>query len=170
MRNILQPINHFAYARRGFTLIEMLVVIAIIAILAMIALPSGQDKLIRTQIAEALPLADIAKTPIATAWASTHNFLPDNASAGLPVSDKVVNNFVRAVSVKNGVIDITFGNRAHPLIKDKTLSLRPAVIDDAPVVPITWVCGYANPPEKMTVHGENHTDVPVNYLPLACRG
>ena len=128
MRNILQPINHFAYARRGFTLIEMLVVIAIIAILAMIALPSGQDKLIRTQIAEALPLADIAKTPIATAWASTHNFLPDNASAGLPVSDKVVNNFVRAVSIKNGVIDITFGNRAHPLIKDKTLSLRPTTV------------------------------------------
>lgn len=155
---------------RGFTLIEMLVVVAIIAILAMIALPNGQDKIIRTQIVEALPLADIAKVPIATAWSTAHVFLPDNASAGLPVPDKVVNNFVRALAINNGVIDITFGNRVHPLLKDKTLSLRPAVIDDAPVVPVTWVCGYASAPEKMTVQGENHTDIPANFLPVACRG
>ena len=154
----------------GFTLIEMLVVLAIIAILAMIALPNGQDKFVRAQIAEALPLADIAKGPIASTWAAAHTLLPDNASAGLPSADKVVNNFISSLSIHDGVIDITFGNRANALIKDKTLSLRPAVIDDAPVVPITWVCGYANAPDKMTVRGDNKTTIPANFLPLACRG
>lgn len=154
---------------RGFTLIEMMVVVAIIAILALVALPNGQDKFIRTQITEALPLADIAKGPVAASWSSAHAMLPDNASAGLPVPDKVVNNFVRALSIQDGVINITFGNRAHPLIKDKTLTLRPAVIDDAPIVPITWVCGNASGPDKMTIKGANKTDIPANFLPLQCR-
>jgi len=153
----------------GFTLIEMMVVVAIIAILAMIALPSGQDKFVRTQINEAMSLADIAKEPIAKHWSSAHMLLPDNASAGLPVPDKVVNNFVRALSIDDGAIHITFGNRANALIKDKTLTLRPAVIDDAPVVPVTWVCGNAGAPDKMVIKGENKTNVPANFLPMSCR-
>lgn len=154
---------------RGFTLIEMMVVVAIIAILALIALPNGQDKFIRTQINEALPLADIAKTPIAAHWAAAHALLPDNASAGLPTSDKVVNNFIRDLTIQDGAIHITFGNRANALIKDKILTLRPAVIDDAPIVPVTWVCGNAAAPEKMLIKGENRTNIPTNFLPLACR-
>ncbi len=153
----------------GFTLIEMMVVVAIIAILALVALPNGQDKIIRMQITEALSLTDIAKGPIATHWSSAQAMLPDNASAGLPTPDKVVNNFVRALVIQDGAIHITFGNRANGLIKDKTLTLRPAVIDDAPVVPVTWVCGNANAPDKMTIKGENKTDIPANFLPMSCR-
>lgn len=155
--------------RCGFTLIEMMVVLAIIAILALVALPNGQDKFIRSQIGEALPLADIAKAPIAAHWAAAHALLPDNASAGLPASDKVVNNFIRALTIQDGAIHITFGNRANGLIKDKTLTLRPAVIDDAPVVPVTWVCGNATAPDKMSIKGENKTDIPPQFLPLQCR-
>ena len=52
----------------GFTMVEMMVVIVVIAILALMAAPSFQDQIIRDQINGALPLADIAKPPNATAW------------------------------------------------------------------------------------------------------
>ncbi len=154
---------------RGFTLIEIMIVLAIIATLALMALPNTQDKLIRTQISEALPLADVAKTPINTAWTGMRVLLPDNASAGLPGADKVVNNFIKNLAIEDGAIQITFGNRAHPLILNKTLTLRPAVIDDAQVVPVTWVCGYAAAPENMVIKGQNKTNIDAKFLPLLCR-
>jgi type IV pilus assembly protein PilA len=156
-------------SRHGFTLIEMLVVIAIIAILAMIAVPNTQNRLVATQIVEALPLADIAKAPVAAAWAGTKTFPADNAAAGLPAAEKIVNNFISGLSVQNGALHLTFGNRANGLIKGKVLTLRPAVVKDAPVVPVTWVCGNAAPPAQMTVIGDNKTDIPPNLLPLICR-
>lgn len=154
---------------RGFTMIELMVVIGIVAILALMALPSYQEKFVRDQIAEALPLADIAKPPVAAAWSTGQPLPADNAAAGLPVADKIVNNFVAAVTIKSGAIHMTFGNRANKILRGKTLSLRPAVVEDAPIVPVTWVCGFAEGPAKMTVKGENRTDVPLAYLPLKCR-
>jgi len=155
--------------QRGFTLTEMMVVIVVIGILAMLAIPSFQERIVREQVVSALPLADIAKAPIAAAWTTTQTFPADNAAAGLPVPEKVVNNYISALSVKDGVIQITFGNRAHNLLKDKTLTLRPAVVEDAPVVPVTWVCGNAIGPDKMMVKGANSTNVPNAYLPTGCR-
>ena len=154
---------------RGFTLIEILVVLAIVAILALIALPSFLDTYIRNDIVEALPLADIAKKPVADAWALVQSFPANNTAAGLPAPEKIVNNFISAVAVQNGAIHITFGNHANAVIRGKILSLRPAVVKDAPVVPVTWVCGYAQEPAQMTVEGENRTDIPMRYLPLRCR-
>lgn len=150
-------------------MVEMMVVLAVIAILCLIALPNVQDKLVRDQIVEASRLADIAKTPIAAAWAATKTLPSDNASAGLPVADKIVNNFVSAVTVEAGAIHMTFGNRANARIQSKVLSFRPAVVDDAPMVPVTWVCGHAAPPNKMTAKGDDKTNVPDNFLPLNCR-
>ena len=68
-------------------MMEALAVVAVIAILATIALPSYLDKIIRDQVVEALPLADIAKAPIATAWATSQPLPADNAAADLPAPD-----------------------------------------------------------------------------------
>jgi type IV pilus assembly protein PilA len=154
---------------RGFTLIELMVVVGILAILALLAIPTYQDKFIRDQIAEALPLADIVKPPVAASWALLQSFPADNAAAGLPVADKIVNNTISSVAIQAGAIHITFGNRANGVIRGKILTLRPAVVEDAPIVPVTWVCGYATAPEKMTIKGENKTNLPPGYLPVRCR-
>lgn len=148
---------------------EMVAVLAVIAILALMALPSLQEKVVRDQILEALPLAEVAKGPVAAAWAATQTFPADNAAAGLPAADKVVGNYVSATEIQSGAIQITFGNRASNVLKGKVLSLRPAVVADAPVVPVAWVCGNAAVPDKMSARGVNRTNVPDTLLPLKCR-
>jgi len=154
---------------RGFTMLELMMVLVVIAILAAIALPNMQDRLVRDQIVEAVRLADIAKAPVAAGWTALRILPVDNASAGLPNADKIVSNLVSAVTIDSGAIHITFGNRANAAIQGKTLSLRPAVVDDAPVVPVAWVCGAASAPKNMSLRGDNRTDVPVRFLPLNCR-
>ena len=154
---------------RGFTMIEIMAMLAVVAILAVMAIPSLQEKIVRDQIIEALPLADVAKTPIGVAWALTQTMPDSNDAVGLPAADKVVGNYVSATAVQGGAIHLTLGNRVNSSLKGKVLSLRPAVMADAPIVPIAWVCGNATVPDKMTVKGQNRTDVPNNLLPLKCR-
>jgi type IV pilus assembly protein PilA len=153
----------------GFTMMELMAVVAIVAILAMLAMPSYLDRIVRDQIKEALPLADIARQPIAASWALMQVFPADNAVAGLPPAEKIVANYVSALAVEDGAIHITFGNRVNRTIAGKILTLRPAVVADAPVVPVAWVCGYAEAPEKMTITGKNLTNIPQPLLPIECR-
>jgi len=153
----------------GFTVLEMMVVIGVIAVLALMVVPSYQEKLVKDQINEALPLADLAKAPVAASWSAGQPFPDNNEGAGLPPADKIVSNYVRSVLIQNGAIHITFGNRANSAIKDKVLTLRPAVVADAQIVPVAWVCGNATAPDKMTVKGENKTNIPAIFLPLRCQ-
>jgi type IV pilus assembly protein PilA len=154
---------------RGFTLVEIMVALGVVAVLALMAMPSYMEKIIRDQIIEALPLADLAKAPVAAAWAAGVPLPDSNEAAGLPAADKIVSNLVSSTQVQSGAIHITFGNRANSALRGKVLSLRPAVVTDAPIVPVAWVCGNAAPPDKMTVKGINKTDVPTIYLPFKCR-
>jgi type IV pilus assembly protein PilA len=156
-------------AAQGVTLIELMVVVAIIAILALMAVPMYHDKHIREQVVEAMKLTDIARGPVAAAWAAGRALPEDNAAAGLPVPDKVVSNYVSSLTIEGGAIQVVFGNRASGALRGKTLSLRPAVVEDAAIVPVAWVCGYAAAPDKMTVRGVNRTDVQKSWLPVNCR-
>jgi type IV pilus assembly protein PilA len=154
----------------GMSLIEIAVILAIVGILALMAIPGLQERIVRDQIIAAVPLAEIAKPPIAAAWLATQTFPADNAGAGLPPAIKIVSNYVSSVAVEDGAIHITFGNSASSAIGGKVLTLRPAVVADAPIVPITWVCGNGTWPAAMAVRGENRTNIAASYLPVNCRG
>ena len=157
------------HKKSGFSLLEMMAVVAIIAILAAMALPSYLFKITREQIEKSMPLADIAKTPIELAWKMGSELPANNEAAGLPSADKIVNNYVQSVAIENAAIHITFGNRANGALKGKILTLRPAVIADANIVPVAWVCAGAEAPEKMTLIGTDKTNIDVQNLPLICR-
>jgi type IV pilus assembly protein PilA len=154
---------------RGFTLMELMVTMAVLVILMLIALPSFLDKQVRDQIAEALPLADIAKPAVEAAWRAGTALPADNAAAGLPEPEKIVNQRVKAVTVDHGAVHILFGNQAHRSLQGKVLTLRPAGVEDARIVPLAWLCAGAKVPDKMTAQGENKTSLPAPMLPMRCR-
>lgn len=154
---------------RGFTLIELMIVVAIIAIMATMAMPSYQDRVIRAQVGEGLALADFVKQAVAAHRSGTQRLPADNAAAALPPADRIVGNHVASVTVQDGAIHIRFGNHANRNLVGKTLSLRPATVQGYPQVPIAWVCGTAPAPAGMVLAGRNATDLPNTHLPLDCR-
>jgi type IV pilus assembly protein PilA len=156
-------------ARGGFTLIELLVVISVLAILMLIALPSYLDRIARQQVNEALPLANVLKPAVEAAWAAHRPLPADNAAASAPPPEKIVNEMVSSVALEDGAINITFGHRANKALQGHVLTVRPAMVDDAPTVPIAWLCGHAPAPSPMTAKGTDRTDVPAAYLPPRCR-
>jgi type IV pilus assembly protein PilA len=147
----------------------MMAVLAIAAILGAMAIPSYYFRVVGQQIEGMAPLVNVAEAPVAAAWAATQTLPVDNAGAGLPPADKMVNNYVSAVLIVNGAINITFGNRATGALSGKVLTIRPAVVSDAPQVPVTWVCGNAAAPHNMTLMGLNQTTIAAAYLPLSCK-
>jgi type IV pilus assembly protein PilA len=155
--------------RSGFTLIELMVVVAVVAILSLIAVPSFQDRVIRNQVGEGVTLVDFVRQSVQAYFTRVHAMPVDNAEAALPNAAQIVSNVVSGVAVNDGAITVTFGNRANPNLAGKKLTLRPAVVDAAPVVPISWICGRAAVPAGMTVRGIDATNLPAIYLPLNCR-
>lgn len=153
----------------GFTLIEMMIVVSIIAILSTVAVPAYVDRVVQAQVKDALNLAEVAQRAVDAFYSQKGRLPKDNLEAGLPAADKFIGNYVTAVAIADGVVTVTLGNRVNAFADGKLLSMRPAIVTGARVVPIAWVCGNASVPKGMTVAGANRTTLPPPQLPLDCR-
>lgn len=159
--------------QKGFTLIELMIVVAIIGILAAIAIPAYQDYTIRSQVTEGLNLASAVKAGVAEAFANTGEWPADLDAAGGDSAAPPSGKYVSGLDVSNGTILITYGNDVNDAISGSVLALRPRLSDNADVV---WLCGYFTAAgttltDPTTASDDNvaATDVAAKYLPQSCR-
>jgi type IV pilus assembly protein PilA len=137
--------------QKGFTLIELMIVVAIIAILAAIAIPAYQDYTIRAQISDGLSLASGSKTAVAEFYQNRGRFPTSNASAGVAASTSIIGNFVTGTVVGNaGVITVTYGGQANAKISGSSVLLTPTDRGGS----MEWDCSSA---------------IEDRYLPTQCR-
>jgi type IV pilus assembly protein PilA len=163
--------------QKGFTLIELMIVVAIIGILAAIAIPAYQDYTVRSQVTEGLNLADAVKTGVAESFANSGVWPATIVEAGGTAGALPSGKYVGSVDVANGTITITYGTigaagvQANANIVGKTLLLQPLL---SPNLDVVWNCGLkaavgAQPATGPASPVATTTTVLPKYLPQNCR-
>ncbi|ENV6435923.1 pilin [Neisseria gonorrhoeae] len=124
--------------QKGFTLIELMIVIAIVGILAAVALPAYQDYTARAQVSEAILLAEGQKSAVTEYYLNNGKWPKDNASAGVASSSSIKGKYVKEVKVENGVVTAKMlSSGVNKEIQGKKLSLWAKRQDGS----VKWFCG-----------------------------
>jgi len=157
--------------QKGFTLIELMIVVAIIGILAAIAIPAYQDYLIRAQVSEGLTMAAAAKAGVSEYYANKGTWPGDNSDAGMGAASDIQGKYVQSIEIGNGGITVKYGNEANTKIGSETIGLTPGASVNGDVI---WKCGLANNPSgwsgASTDASAASTSIEGKYLPSSCRG
>ncbi|HFA1305312.1 TPA: pilin, partial [Neisseria gonorrhoeae] len=124
--------------QKGFTLIELMIVIAIVGILAAVALPAYQDYTARAQVSEAILLAEGQKSAVTEYYLNNGIWPADNGAAGVASASKIIGKYVKSVTVAKGVVTATMkSDGVNKEIKDKRLSLWAKRENGS----VKWFCG-----------------------------
>ncbi|ENX7770674.1 pilin [Neisseria gonorrhoeae] len=158
--------------QKGFTLIELMIVIAIVGILAAVALPAYQDYTARAQVSEAILLAEGQKSAVTEYYLNHGEWPENNDKAGVASSDKIKGKYVKQVEVAKGVVTAEMkSDGVNKEIQDKKLSLWAKRQDGS----VKWFCGQPVKRDNVAADNDDVTDdknnngIDTKHLPSTCR-